>query len=52
MTLEADAQHLMTDVWTSAGVIAGVAAVALTGWLWLDPVLALLVALWLAGPRV
>lgn len=45
MTLEADAQHLMTDVWTSAGVIAGVAAVALTGWLWLDPVLALLVAL-------
>jgi cation diffusion facilitator family transporter len=44
MTLEADAHHLMTDVWTSAGVIAGVAGVALTGWLWLDPVLALLVA--------
>ncbi len=44
MTLEADAHHLMTDVWTSAGVIVGVGAVALTGWLWLDPVLALLVA--------
>jgi cation diffusion facilitator family transporter len=44
ITLEADAHHLMTDVWTSAGVIVGVAAVGLTGWLWLDPVLALLVA--------
>ena len=44
ITLEADAHHLMTDVWTSAGVIAGVGAVALTGWLWLDPLLALLVA--------
>jgi cation diffusion facilitator family transporter len=44
LTLEADAHHLMTDVWTSAGVIAGVGAVALSGWLWLDPVLALLVA--------
>ena len=44
MTLEADAHHLMTDVWTSVGVIAGVGSVALTGWLWLDPVLALLVA--------
>jgi cation diffusion facilitator family transporter len=44
LTLEADAHHLLTDVWTSVGVIAGVGAVALTGWLWLDPVLALLVA--------
>lgn len=44
ITLEADAHHLMTDVWTSVGVILGVCAVALTGWLWLDPVLALLVA--------
>ena len=44
ITLEADAHHLMTDVWTSAGVIVGVGAVALTGWLWLDPLLALLVA--------
>lgn len=44
LTLEADAHHLMTDVWTSAGVIVGVGAVGLTGWLWLDPVIALLVA--------
>lgn len=43
-TLEADAQHLMTDVWTSAGVLVGVGAVVLTGWLWLDPVVALAVA--------
>ena len=52
ITLEADARHLMTDVWTSVGVIAGVGAVALTGWLWLDPVLALLVAaniVWTGG---
>ena len=40
----ADAQHLMTDVWTSAGVVVGVALVVLTGWLWLDPVIALAVA--------
>jgi cation diffusion facilitator family transporter len=44
ITLEADAHHLLTDVWTSAGVIAGVALVWLTGWLWLDPLIALLVA--------
>lgn len=44
ITLEADARHLMTDVWTSAGVIVGVSAAGLTGWLWLDPLLALLVA--------
>ena len=44
ITLEADAHHLMTDVWTSAGVIAGVGLVWLTGWLWLDPLIALLVA--------
>ena len=44
ITLEADAHHLLTDVWTSIGVILGVAAVWLTGWLWLDPLLALLVA--------
>ena len=44
ITLEADAHHLMTDVWTSVGVIAGVGLVALTGWLWLDPVIALIVA--------
>jgi len=44
ITLEADARHLMTDVWTSAGVVAGVEAVAATGIAWLDPVVALLVA--------
>ena len=44
LTLEADAHHLLTDVWTSAGVIAAVGAVGLTGWLWLDPLIALLVA--------
>jgi cation diffusion facilitator family transporter len=44
IVLEADAHHLMTDVWTSAGVIVGVAIAAATGWLWLDPLLALLVA--------
>lgn len=44
LTLEADGRHLMTDVWTSAGVIAGVGAVGLTGWKTLDPVIALLVA--------
>ncbi|WP_018656708.1 cation diffusion facilitator family transporter [Actinomadura flavalba] len=44
IVLEADGKHLMTDVWTSAGVIVGVAAVALTGWYVLDPIIALLVA--------
>ena len=44
ITLEADAKHLMTDVWTSAGVIAGVGLVWVSGWLWLDPLIALLVA--------
>jgi cation diffusion facilitator family transporter len=43
--LTADAQHLMTDVWTSVGVIVGVGLAGLTGWLWLDPVIALVVAL-------
>jgi cation diffusion facilitator family transporter len=45
MALEGDARHLFTDVWTSAGVIAGLVAVKLTGWLWLDPVVAVCVAL-------
>lgn len=44
ITLEADAHHLMTDVWTSAGVIVGVGLVWFTGWSWLDPAIALLVA--------
>jgi cation diffusion facilitator family transporter len=44
ITLEANAQHLFTDVWTSVGVILGVGAVALTGWQRLDPIVALVVA--------
>ena len=45
ITLEADAHHLLTDVWTTAGVIAGVAIVHFTGWLVLDPLIAIAVAL-------
>jgi cation diffusion facilitator family transporter len=45
MALEADARHLFTDVWTSAGVVVGLLGVLATGWLWLDPVIAMLVAL-------
>ncbi|HJR79581.1 MAG TPA: cation diffusion facilitator family transporter [Anaerolineales bacterium] len=45
ITLEADAQHLMTDVWTSAGVIGGVGVAGITGWNWLDPLVAIAVAL-------
>jgi cation diffusion facilitator family transporter len=45
MALEADARHLYTDVWTSAGVVLGLFAVMATGWIWLDPVLAIAVAL-------
>lgn len=44
ITLKADAKHLMTDVWTSAGVLIGVGAVALTGWNRLDAIVAFLVA--------
>lgn len=44
VALEADAKHLMTDVWTSAVVIVAVGLVTLTGWTWLDPVLGLLLA--------
>ena len=42
--LEGDARHLYTDVWTSAGVLVAVVAVTFTGWLWLDPLIALLMA--------
>jgi cation diffusion facilitator family transporter len=52
MALEADARHLITDVWTSAGVVAGLLAVQATGWLWLDPVLAIAVALNIAREGV
>lgn len=45
ITLEADARHLMTDVWTSVGVIGGVALAGFTGWGPLDPIVAILVAL-------
>ncbi len=44
IALEADAHHLLTDVWTSVGVLGGIVLVWLTGWLWLDPALALAVA--------
>lgn len=45
VALQADARHLLTDVWTSGGVVTGIAAVALTGWLWLDAAVAMAVAL-------
>jgi cation diffusion facilitator family transporter len=40
LTLTADGKHLLTDVWTSVGVLVGVLAVAVTGWLRLDPIIA------------
>lgn len=43
ITLEADAQHLMTDVWTSAGIIAGLIIVWITSWTILDPIVGLIV---------
>lgn len=45
IALEADAQHLMTDVWTSVGVVAAIGLVAVTGWQTLDPIIAVLVGL-------
>lgn len=45
ITLEADAYHLMTDVWTSVAVLGGLASVWLFGWLWLDAVVAIAVAM-------
>ena len=45
ITLEADAHHLMTDVWTSLGVIIGIWAASATGWQRLDPIVAIGVAL-------
>ncbi|MFT4039788.1 MAG: cation diffusion facilitator family transporter [Thermomicrobiales bacterium] len=44
ITLEADAKHLMTDVWTSVGVVLAIVLVAITGWQRLDPIIALVVA--------
>ena len=45
IALEADAKHLVTDVWTSAGVVVGIGLVIVTGWLWLDAMVAIGVAL-------
>jgi len=45
LALEADARHLVTDVWTSVGVVVGIVLVGVTGWLWLDAVVAMGVAL-------
>jgi cation diffusion facilitator family transporter len=45
ITLEADAHHLMTDVWTSAAIVAGIVVVFLTGWNRLDPIIAIIVAI-------
>jgi cation diffusion facilitator family transporter len=45
IALEGDARHLITDVWTSAGVVVGVGLVAVSSWQWLDPVVAIGVAL-------
>jgi cation diffusion facilitator family transporter len=47
LILVADGQHVLSDVWTSAGIVAGLLAVHLTGLPWLDPLVAALVALWL-----
>ncbi len=45
IVLEADGQHLLSDVWTTAAILAGLGLVTLTGWTWLDPALAILVGL-------
>lgn len=45
LILEADGRHLLTDVWTSVGVIVGIVLVKFTGWLVLDPIIAIVVAL-------
>lgn len=47
IALEADAHHLLTDVWTSIGIVVGVGAMALTGWLMLDPLIAIAVAVYI-----
>ena len=54
ITLEANAKHLMTDVWTTGGVLLGIGAVALTGWQILDPLIAIVVAgqILIAGIRL
>ncbi|MEB3199431.1 MAG: cation diffusion facilitator family transporter [Synechococcaceae cyanobacterium] len=49
ITLRADAQHLLTDVWTSTGVVVGIGLVKLTGWTVLDPLIAIAVAIHIIG---
>ncbi len=45
ISIEADGKHLMSDVWTSVGVVIGVTIASLTGWEWLDPLVAIIVGL-------
>jgi len=52
VTLSANGRHLLTDVWTTFGVLLGLTAVVLTGWVWLDALIAILVALHIAGTGV
>jgi cation diffusion facilitator family transporter len=52
VTLQADAHHLMTDVWTSVAVVLAVALVGWTGWLWLDPAIGILLAFHIVGMGV
>jgi cation diffusion facilitator family transporter len=52
VALEADAHHLLTDVWTSIGIVVGVGAIALTGWLILDPLVAIGVAIYIVWTGV
>ena len=43
--LEADGLHLQADIWTSVGVLVGLVAIKITGWIWLDPIIAIVVAI-------
>lgn len=52
VALEADGQHLLTDVWTSVGIVAGVGAIAVSGWLILDPLIAIGVAVYIVWTGV
>lgn len=52
VALQADAHHLLTDVWTSIGIVAGVGAIAVTGWLILDPLIAIAVAVYIVWTGV
>ena len=52
VALEADADHLLTDVWTSIGIVVGVGAIALTGWLVLDPLIGIGVAFYIVWTGV